>query len=90
MNNIDFSKVTALKEHMLEGYPVTQLEAIVLFGISDLAREISRRRTEGWIIKSKRVPYARALARAREYAVIEPPKNLPIRDIHLTEYWVSQ
>jgi hypothetical protein len=90
MNTTNFSKSTALKEHMAEGHPITQLEAIVLFGVTDLAREISRRRTEGWIVKSKKVPYARALTRSREYAVIEPPKNLPIREIHLTEYWVSQ
>ena len=90
MSNADFGKVTALKEHLAEGYPLTQLEAVVLFGVPQITREISTMRKQGWIIKSKRVPYARALARAREFAVIEPPKNLPIRDIHLTEYWVSQ
>ena len=90
MSNTSFGKVSALKDYLAAGNAVTQLEAVVLFGVPGITKEISTLRKQGWIIKSKRVPYARALNRARAYSVIEPPKDLPIRDIYLTEYWVSE
>lgn len=82
--------VLALKEHMLAGNPVTRLEAITLFGIGNFNSEITRMRKEGWIVESQKVPYAKALKRVNEYAQFMPPTNLPIKEIQLTEYWISR
>jgi len=90
MKKISNGLVTALKEYLLEGNPMTQLESIALFGVPLLSREISRLRKEGWVINSKKVPYVKALMRVRKHSVFEPPKNLPVKEIHLTEYWVNQ
>ena len=71
---------------MLSGFPLTRLEAICLFGIQNLTTVIAGLRAEGWNITSKKVPYARAVVRLNEHATFEPPKNLPIREIIVTEY----
>jgi len=90
MKKIAFGLVTALKEHLLEGNPLTQLEAVTLFGVSSITPVISDMRREGWVIESKRVPYVKALVRMGDYCAFSPPKNLPTKEIHLTEYWVNQ
>ena len=41
-------------------------------------------------IGKRNVPYATAMVRVNKYAVLKPPANLPIREILLTEYWVSR
>ena len=80
----------ALKEHLLAGNTVTQLEAIILFGIANLTVAIHRIRKEGWIVEAQKVPYAKAVNRVNECSLFEPPKNLPVREIFLTEYWINR
>jgi hypothetical protein len=36
------------------------------------------------------VPFAAAVKRVNELAVVQPPANLPIREIQLTEYWMEK
>lgn len=80
----------AAKEHLLAGAPLTRLEAIILFGVANLPDVIKEMRRQGFIIKSRSVPYATAMVRLNRVAVLKPPANLPIREIHLTEYWLSK
>ena len=81
---------TAAKEHLLSGQPITRLEALVLFGVSNLPELVYELRKQGWTINSKPIPYAAAMVRINQYATLQPPKNLPIREIKLTEYRVSR
>ena len=85
-----YGNILAMKEHLLSGNPITRLEAMVLFGIPDLTKPISVLRREGWIIKSRLLPFIAAVKRVNKHAVLQPPKNLPIREIQLTEYWLSE
>jgi hypothetical protein len=85
-----YGNILAMKEHLLSGNPITRLEAMVLFGIPDLTKPISVLRREGWIIKSRLLPFIAVVKRVNEHAVLQPPKNLPIREIQLTEYWLSK
>lgn len=80
----------AAKEHMIGGNPLTRLEAIILFGVSNLPELVYEMRRDGYLIKSKKIPFAAAMVRVNKHAVLEPPANLPIREIFLTEYWVSR
>jgi hypothetical protein len=80
----------AAKEHMLEGNPLTRLEALILFGVSNLPELVYELRGDGHIVKSKKIPFAAAMVRVNKHAVLEPPKNLPIREIMLAEYWISR
>jgi hypothetical protein len=80
----------AAREHLASGQPLTRIEAIILYGVANLPDVIKEMRRQGWIIKSRNVPYATAMARINKHAVLKPPPNLPIRDIQFTEYWVSK
>jgi len=81
---------TACKEHLLQGNRLTQLEATILFGVGLLSRLISRMRRDGFVVKSRRCTYAAVVERLSPHARLVPPPNLPIREIQLTEYWVSR
>lgn len=82
--------VLAAQEHLVSGKPITRLEAMVLYGVPDLTKLISDMRKKGWTIESRRVPYAAAIKRINQHAVLTPPANLPVREILLTEYWVNK
>lgn len=85
-----YSAETTAKEHLLEGNPLTRLEALILFGVISLPGLIRRMRNEGWVIESRRISYAAAIARMKDLARVEPPPNLPVREIQLTDYWVNR
>jgi hypothetical protein len=80
----------AAREHLASGRPLTRLEAIALYGVANLPDVIKEMRRQGWVIKSRNVSYAAALARLNQVMHFEAPKNLPIREIQFTEYWVSK
>lgn len=80
----------AAREHLMGGQPLTRMEALVLFGLSNLPELVYELRQQGFIVKSKKVPYATAMVRINKHAVLKPPANLPIREIIFTEYWVSR
>jgi len=85
-----FGLALAAREHLAGGSPITRLEAIALYGVSNLPDVIKEMRRQGWTIKSRLVPYATAIARVNQHAVFRPPANLPVREIQLTEYWVGK
>ena len=90
MSNSRTQLVLGVKEHLLAGQPITGLECIVLFGVPSLTKVISDTRRDGYVIKSKRVPFVAALRRINESATLEPPRNLPVKEVTLTEYWLSR
>jgi hypothetical protein len=90
MKRSSFGLALAAREHLAGGSPITRLEAIALYGVSNLTDVIAKMRRQGWTIKSRLVPYATAIARVNQHAVFRPPANLPVREIRLTEYWVGR
>ena len=86
MKNYKTSLILALKEHILSGQPITSIEAMTLFGVPLLSREISRFRQNGYKIETRSVPFVKVVRRINEYAVYVPPSNLPIKEITVTEY----
>lgn len=90
MTKMKYGMALAAREHLASGQPITRLEALVLYGVSNLTDLISELRKQGWVIQSRLVSYAAAMARINKYAVLQPPPNLPVREIQLTEYWVSK
>ncbi len=66
------------------------MEALVLFGCSDLPEVVFELKRDGHIIKKRSIPYAAAMVRINKHAVLKPPANLPIREIMFTEYWISR
>lgn len=90
MSNNSNHLVLGVREHLLSGHPITLLESIALFGVPGLTGEICRLRKEGYVIKTKRIPFVAALRRINESATLVPPQNLPIRAVALTEYRLSR
>jgi hypothetical protein len=90
MKNERYGNELAAKEHLIAGNIITRLDAMVLFGLPDLPAMIRRMRKEGWMIKKRQSSFAAAVKRINEYAVLKMPNNLPIRELQLTEYWLSR
>ena len=84
-----FGFVSALKEHIISGKPITYLETQVIYGYSNLSPVLSNLKKQGWIIKSRKIPLPAAIRRVNKYAIYQPPENLPVNDIICTEWWVS-
>jgi len=77
-------------EHLSSGKSITRLEALTLYGVQNLQAVISGLRTEGWNIKSRTIFFAEAVRRVNQNATYIPPKNLPVSEIQLTDYWLSK
>ena len=90
MKSLRYGLATAVKEHLQSGEPITRLDALVLYGVSNLTDVISEMRKQGWVIESRPVSFAAALVRVNQHAQVVPPANLPVREIQLTEYWLNK
>jgi len=90
MTSFKHGLVTAAREHMLNCLPITRLEALILYGVVNLPDLVRDLRREGWTVHSRLIPYVAAIRRVNEHALLQPPNNLPVKDIQLTEYWVSK
>ena len=90
MRTPKYSAETAAQEYLLVGKPLTRLEAMVLFGVISLPGLIRRLRNKGWVIESRRISFVAAIRRMEPHAHVEPPPNLPVRELQLTEYWTNQ
>ena len=71
MSRYKYRSVLAVKEHLLSGKPITRLEAMALFGVPDLTKVISDMRKQGWIIKLRQCPFAAAVKRVNDFAVLK-------------------
>jgi hypothetical protein len=90
MKALRYGLAQGVKEHLLSGRPITRLDALILYGVSNLTDVISEMRRQGWVVQSQPVAFAKAVARVNECAVLQPPANLPVREIQLTEYWIGR
>jgi len=86
---IQFHGVRAARDYLLEGFPLTRVEALLLFGVPDLTKIISDLRAERYIVVRSSITFAAALVRLRQHIDVGTPTELPVRDIQLTEYRVS-
>jgi hypothetical protein len=86
----NYQPTLALREHLLQGNPISQLEAMLLFGVQNPNAELTRIRKEGIVIKDRRVPMAKIIVRLNKYIQCTVPDNLPYREIVMTEYWISR
>ena len=89
MKSYRYGLSLAAREHLAAGQPLTRLEGLILYGVQNLTAVVSDMRRQGWVINSSRVPYAKPLNRIQKFAQLQPPKNLPISEIQVTEYQVS-
>ena len=89
MGQIHYKASDAIKEHLIGGNEISLIEAMLLFGVQNLNAELARLRKSGFVIQKKRVPMAKILRRANQFCEVKAPSNLPVREILVTEYWLS-
>ena len=90
MNKIKYQSNMALREHMLDGNRITLIEALMIFGVQALNRQLTTMKRSGIFIKSQKIPMIQVIKRMKKYSTCRPPKNLPTKEILMTEYWVSK
>ena len=89
MAHVQYKGSDAIKEYLLEGNEISLMEAMLLFGVQNLNAELARLRKSGFVVQKKRVPMAKILRRANQFCEVKAPSNLPVREILVTEYWLS-
>lgn len=82
--------ISALKDHMLNYNRVSQLDALIIFGVQSFTSFIYFFRREGYVIHTEKVPMIKVLVRVNKYCKIEPPKNLPTKEVIVTDYWLGR
>jgi hypothetical protein len=85
-----FKPSIALREHMLNGHPITILEALLLFGVQSPNRTLTTFKKNGFLIASRQVQMAKVITRINKYTVCKVPEGLPYKEIQLTEYWIKK
>lgn len=80
----------ALKEHLLQGHKISRLESLLLFGVNQLDTVIKELKRDGFIIKKENVPMAKLIKRINKFTNCQSPKNLPVIEIIMTEWWISR
>tara|TARA_B100000073_G_scaffold263752_1_gene223477 strand:+ start:286 stop:561 length:276 start_codon:yes stop_codon:yes gene_type:complete len=87
---IKYGNSEALLEYMLDGGTVSILEAILYFGVQSPNRAFTQFKRKGFIVKKKSVSMAKVMVRLNKNIKCNTPKNLPIRDIIMSEYYISK
>lgn len=85
-----FNPLIGLQEYLLDGNFISIPEAFLLFGAQSLTADLRRLKEKGFVVKSQRVPFAKIIRRMNEHMICQPPKDLPIREIVVTEYWINK
>ena len=88
MAHVQYKGSDAIKEHLLAGRDFTD-RGMLIFGVQNLNAELTRLRKTGFVVQKRRVPMAKILRRANQFCEVKAPSNLPIREILVTEYWLS-
>ena len=87
---INYGNIMALKEYMLNGNKVSRIESLLIFGVQNFTAVLSNIKKEGYIIQKEAVSMAKILRRINENLKCEVPKNLPIKNIIMHEWWISK
>ena len=90
MSRIRYGNVSALTEYMIEGNRVSRIESLLMFGVQNLPEAIKAVKKKGFVVKKTQITMAKILRRLNKDLSCETPKNLPIRDIIMSEWWISK
>ena len=88
--NYQKGKVMALREHMMAGNIVSVLEMMALFGVQSPNRTLTIFKRDGMRVEKRKVTMLSVLKRLNKYCHFKQPTNLPVKEILMTEYWVSK
>tara|TARA_Y100001958_G_C21093215_1_gene445679 strand:- start:613 stop:894 length:282 start_codon:yes stop_codon:yes gene_type:complete len=87
---LKYGNSEALLEYMLNGKNISILEAILYFGVQSPNRAFTSFKRKGFLIKKKSASMAKIIVRINKNLKCNTPKNLPIKDINMSEYYISK
>tara|TARA_B100000780_G_scaffold270796_1_gene231012 strand:- start:1296 stop:1571 length:276 start_codon:yes stop_codon:yes gene_type:complete len=87
---IKYGNTSALTEYMIEGNRISRIESLLLFGVQNFTAVLTIIKRKGFIVKKTSVSMAKIIRRINKNLKCEAPKNLPIRDIIMSEWWISK
>lgn len=85
-----FGNTLALKEFLLDGNSITNLESLLFFGVQNLSAELTRLKRSGYIIKKQKLSLTKLMKRVNEITVCKLPKELPSNEIIINEWFISK
>jgi len=85
-----FGNTLALKEFLLDGNSITNLESLLFFGVQNLSAELTRLKRSGYIIKKQKLSLTKLMKRVNEIIVCKLPKELPSNEIIINEWFISK
>ena len=88
--NLKYGNSDALLEYMLGVKRISILEAILYFGVQSPNRAFTQFKRKGFIVKKDSVSMAKVIVRINKQLSCKTPENLPIRDIIMSEYYISR
>jgi hypothetical protein len=90
MKKLKYGNTDALIDYLIDGHRVTRLDALLLFGVQNITAVISQLRQKGFLVKREKVLFIKTLVRINKKLKVEVPDNLPIKEIEVSEYWISK
>ncbi len=90
VKKIKYGNTQALKDYMLAGKRVSRIESLILFGVQNFTAVLTTFKRDGFIIKKEKVTMAKIMLRLNKSIRCNPPKNLPIKEIIMNEWWISR
>jgi hypothetical protein len=87
---LKFGNTLALKEYLLDGNSITNLESLLFFGVQNLSAELTRLKKNGYIIKKQKLSLIKLMKRINETTVCKLPKELPSSEIIINEWFISK
>ena len=87
---LKYGNTSALKEYMLKGNRVSRIESLLYFGVQNFTAVLTLIKRDGYIIKKTPVSMAKIITRINKSLKCEAPKNLPLREITMSEWWISR
>ena len=87
---LKYGNMAALKEYMIAGNRVTRIESLLFFGVQNFTAILTLIKRDGYIVKKNPVSMAKVIVRINKSIKCQTPKNLPIKDIVMSEWWISR
>tara|TARA_B100000989_G_scaffold294011_1_gene272289 strand:- start:1370 stop:1639 length:270 start_codon:yes stop_codon:yes gene_type:complete len=87
---VKFGNTLALKEFLLDGNSITNLESLLFFGVQNLSAELTRLKKNGYIIKKQKLTLTKLIKRVNKITICKLPKELLSNEIIVNEWYISK
>lgn len=87
MANTDWSD---LRKDIVRGKAITDLEALMIYGVATLRHLVAEMRKDGWEINQEKVELNKVIQRINTKATCIPPDKLDTTNLMISEYRIKK